>query len=192
MSIDVENCYFKAVLIHQLVDSGLFKFGDYQLKSGIKSNYYVDLREATMYPEMFKNVVSLIKEEVNTILNTKKEEKFAIVGVPYGVVPIASAVAYDCNLAYYPVRKEVKDYGSKPDLKSHCEFKYIIVEDVMSSGSSIVETMQKMGDKQVTDVIVVVNRELGGEDKLKQDYPNINLHTILKASDIIDIVNGKL
>lgn len=183
----------KIELIEQLVLTNSLKVGQFTLKSGHTSNCYVDLRETTMHPLIFNNIVELIKDVIpqkkqhQDWLSASKEPSIAIVGVPYGVVPVAAAVAYSCKLAYYPVRKEVKEYGHKPDSNAFSNFQYILIEDVMSTGSSIVDTITKLEGKNITDVIVIVDRELGGEEKLMQQFPNIRLHSILKISQILQV-----
>lgn len=176
----------KVKFIEQLIEKGCIKYGNFVLKSGVSSPCYVDLREASMHPALFHNMVELVKEVI-------PKEKYdgdsyhgppvAVVGVPYGVVPLAASVAYACNLAYYPVRKETKEYGHKPDVSSYSEFEYIIIEDVMSTGSSIIDTIKKMQGKKITDVIVVVDREL--KEDLKKQYPDIRLHSIVRMSDLL-------
>lgn len=162
-----------------LVEANCLKFGHVQLKSQVSSNFYVDLREISMYRKPFK----LLIDTIGKILNPRPQ--LAIVGVPYGVVPLASAVAHHCDLPYYPVRKETKDYGVKPDPSKYQNFDFVIIEDVMSTGSSIVETIDKMPGKNITDIIVIVNRNMGGTEKLETNYPHIKLHSLLEAEDIL-------
>lgn len=186
-SIASTNGSSKHTLISQLVQTGCLKFGQFTLKSGAMSPYYIDLRESTLHIGLFKEIV----ESIKSVIAQKKQQtdRIAIVGVPYGVVPVAAVVAYETNSAYYPVRKEVKEYGNKSDTELLKDHDYILVEDVMSSGSSIIETIKKLEGKKVTDVIVVVNREAGGDENLKSTYPNIKLHSIIKASQLLKFHN---
>lgn len=180
----------KEALIDKLIATQSIKYGHFVLKSGSTSPYYVNLRETTMDSNLFKDIVSTIKimieREILSSLQTKSSP-MAIVGVPYGVVPIAAAVAYATDLPYYPIRKETKEYGCKPDHSSYTDYNFIMIEDVMSTGSSIMETIDKMSNANVTDVIVVVNRESGGSERLKKEYPELRLHSILNISDFSSI-----
>lgn len=183
-------------VIKLLIKNNCIKFGEFTLKSGQKSNYYVDLRESTMCPETFHQIVDLIKELITKLVQketlsgqhineSKERTPVAIVGIPYGVVPIAAAVAYSCRLSYYPLRKETKDYGVKPDSNLYTNYEHILIEDVMSSGSSVIESIKKMPGKRITDLIVIVNRRSGGDEKLKEEYPDIRVHSIIDAADIL-------
>lgn len=179
-------------LVDKLTAAQCIKYGQFVLKSGQSSSYYVNLRETTLDPHLFQDIVLSIKTKIEDLLNTEelRNHPVALVGVPYGVVPIAAAVAYSCNLAYYPLRKETKDYGYKSDVKPGEDMRYIIIEDVMSSGSSILDAINKLDGKNITDVIVIVNRESGGDDKLKSEHPGIRLHSILRLSDFSNLVKS--
>lgn len=175
----------KGPLTSQLLTSGCLKFGQFTLKSGAASSYYIDLREATLHHKLFQHIVEAIKHLI--VSKNHKPDEIAIVGVPYGVVPIAAVVAYELKAAYYPVRKESKGHGNTTESNLLREHKHILIEDVMSSGSSIIETIKKLEGRNVTDVIVVANREAGGDENLTAAYPSISLQSILKASDILKL-----
>lgn len=169
-------------LVQLLEENNCLKFGEFTLKSGAKSKYYIDLRESTFSPRLFNFIVEAIKKTISHARHIENGNKVAIVGVPYGVVPIAGAVAYELKLPYFPVRKETKNYGNQGDSNSLLDHEFILIEDVMSTGSSIIETIKKLEGKRVTDVIVIIDREAGGADKIKAQYPDIKLHSILKAT----------
>lgn len=145
-----------------------------------------------MHLNLFRHIVDSIKTLIeNFLLDSTTSKPLAIVGVPYGVVPVAAAAAFATNLPYYPIRKETKEYGYKPDDNSYADHSYIMIEDVMSTGSSIIETLEKMKNKKITDVIVIVNREMGGDERLKAEYPHLRLHSILRISDFSNLAKSQ-
>lgn len=177
----------KEKLIKDMIDANLIKTGHYKLKSGIETPIYIDLREVTIHLELQRLIVTTIQKFVQEIRKnrTSTNTKLGITGVPYGAVPIASTAAYLSDLPYFPVRKETKDYGHKADNFSQSNLEIILVEDVISSGSSIIETIDKIGSNVVTDVIVIVDRELGGIDNIKIQFPKIKIHPLCRLSDIM-------
>lgn len=165
-----------------LVDSGCFKTGEFKLKSGLTSSYYIDLREVTHHLELCDLVATKLRDQLLKLAPAGKQ--LFVAGIPYGVWPVAAQAAREARLCFYQVRKETKDYGRKTDMSAYKDSEFILIEDVMSSGSSIIETIKKMEGLTISNVIVIVDRELGGEENLGREYPNIKLHSLLKASEI--------
>ena len=62
---------------------------------------------------------------------------------------------------------------------------YILIEDTMSTGGSIIETIQKLEGKKVTDVAVIIDRESVRCDNLTARHPDIRLHSVLGASHVL-------
>lgn len=182
--------FSKENLINGLIAAGCLKIGEFKLKNGTISPYYVDLREATEQVALFQDLLEIFKEVLNNKIPVEREN-LAIVGVPYGVVPLAGAVAGICKLAYHPIRKEQKGYGAELRADNNRHSNYVIIEDVMTTGSSILETLAKMDSQKVSDVIVIVNREAGGEQNLKEKYPHIRVHSLVNLSDIMAVFKSK-
>jgi orotate phosphoribosyltransferase len=168
-------------LTRSLFEADCLKKGEFKLKNGQKSNYYIEFRESTFDPNLFKMIVNIIASKIRDL--HPQTSDLVLVGVPYGVVPIAGAVAYELGCKYAPLRKEEKSHGRQSDLSRLKGSKFILIEDVMTSGSSIREALEKLTDQNVTDVVVIANREAGGEEMLSKQYPNIRVHSILRAAD---------
>lgn len=171
-------------LVQQLIAADCIKYGEFILKSGAFSNYYIDLRESTDHSELFASIVKILADKISQLYDSS--ENIAIVGVPYGVVPIAGAVANRLGCTYHAVRKEVKAYGRETNKFVSDTRRFIIIEDVMSTGSSIEDTIRKLEGKNVSDVVVIANREAGGKENLARSFPTVKLHSILNLADLLD------
>src|SRR5918996_3355554 len=92
-------------LITLLQKYQIIQYGSFKLKSGKISPYYIDIRRAISYPEIFVR----IKQRLADISNTIQYD--ALCAVPYGAVPFTSVLADYVSKPLLMLRKEVKTYG---------------------------------------------------------------------------------
>ncbi|HLC79271.1 MAG TPA: orotate phosphoribosyltransferase [archaeon] len=177
----------RSELAIKLQEIGAVKFGLFTLKSGLKSPIYIDLRILISYPK----VLRLVGKELS---KKAKGLKFdAIAGIPFAAIAIASAVSLENDWRMIFPRKEVKEYGTKAAV----EGKYspgetvLVIDDLITTGSSKFEAiapLQKEGLK-VSDVLVLVDREQGGQEELfKAGY---KLHSIFRVSELLEILGAQ-
>lgn len=180
----------KKDLILKLHEINGLKFGEFKLKTGALSPIYIDLRVIVSYPDILKQIAS-------NMWNVVKDLEFDVIcGVPYTALPIATAMSLENNKPMVMRRKEIKDYGTKKSIEGVFEKsqKCLIVEDLVTSGSSVFETIEplKHGGLEVKDIVVLVDRQQGGKDNLENK--GYNLHSILTMDEVLEILKeeGKI
>ena len=171
-------------LIKQLKDCGAIKFGRFVLTSGALSDYYIDIKKASTEPKTLR----LIAQEMSSY--TKGYDMLA--GMELGAVPLVVALALETDIPYVIIRKEKREHGTGKqieggDVKGKS---VLIVEDVTTSGGSVVKTIQILRENQavVEKVLTVVDREAGAKETLKklevQFIPLVSVSEILKNKEI--------
>lgn len=171
-------------LILDLFSVNGVKFGEYKLKSGIISPYYIDLRVLVSYPYLLKLTAEVFWETMRTLYFD------VIVGVPYTAIPIATAISLSENQHMIFIRKEKKAYGTGKLIEGiyHRGQKVIIVDDVITNGTSKFETIQPVLDEGlvVKDIVVLLDRLQGGLEILKKN--EYKCHVIYSVKEVFNIL----
>ena len=168
------------MLKDSLIACGAIKFGHFKLTSGKESNYYVDIKQASTNPK----VLLEIAQEMSKLITGEKYELIA--GMELGAVPLVVALALETNIPYVIIRKEKPSHGTGKQVVGNITpgQRVLIVEDVATSGGSVVKAIDVLRGEELTveKILVVVDREEGAQEKLK-DY-NVELLPLVKASDL--------
>lgn len=175
----MENKLKKCAL--DLYNLGAFKVGDFTLKSGAKSPFYVDLRVTISYPKLLTEIGDLLYEK------GKHLEKDLIVGVPYTALFFATILSIKGDIPMVMRRKEKKEYGTKKKVEGVFEpnKKCLVVEDVVTSGLSILETIADIEESGliVKDIVCIIDREAGAKKMLEEK--GYRLHSLFTITSFL-------
>jgi len=152
------------------------------LASGMKSNFYIDCKQAVLTAEGHFLVGSLF----NHVLAEQAREVEAIGGLTMGADPLASAVATVSHVVGRPVtafyvRKEPKGHGTGQWLEGTKSLRpgmpVAILEDVVTTGGSALKAIARVREfgLKVQVVLGLVDREEGGREALEREAPLITL-----------------
>lgn len=179
-----------SALADGLLSAGCIKFGEFTLKSGLKSPIYIDLRQIITYPKLLREIA----EAYLPVLRPLSFDRLA--GLPYAAIPIATAISLAGNYPMIYPRKEAKSYGTKAEIEGeyHAGETALIIDDLATTGGSKFEAIEKLtgAGLLVKDVVVLVDRQSGAKESLEQ--AGYSMHAVLTIAQLLDHweENGKV
>jgi uridine monophosphate synthetase len=170
------------LLANELLDAGCVKFGEFTLKSGLKSPIYIDLRQLITHPKLLAQVAA-------AYLPILKGLEFKrIAALPYAAIPIATAISLQGNYPMIYPRKEAKEYGTKAEIEGefHPGETVVVIDDLATTGGSKFEAIEKLADAglKVKDVVVLIDRQSGAKESLQN--AGYHLHAVVTVSELLD------
>ena len=164
----------------------IIKFGKFTLKSGIESPFYVDLRPLASDPKILKKLAEHLLE-----ILPKDNKLDLICGVPYAALPMATVMSLLSEIPLIMKRKEAKGYGTKKLIEGIYKQgqSCLLVEDVITSGKSLLETIAEVEKEglKVSDIVVVLDRQQGGKELLEQK--GYRVHTLFTITEVVEILH---
>lgn len=154
--------YMKDTIIKELFKTNCIKLGNFTLKSGEVSKYYYDMKNIISNPSLLKQ----IGDELYNLL----DDFDIICGIPYGALPIATYISTQYNKPLIYIRDKQKEYGTQKMIEGEYkkEDRCVIIDDVITSGRSLEEEIQKLKDKvTIVDVAVIMNRQQNPQCSMK-------------------------
>ena len=189
---------YKREFIQFLQGAGVLKFGDFTAKSGRKIPYFINAGDIKTGDQIAK----LGEFYAKAYLEKVGERKTVLYGPAYKGISIAvsSAVALSndgLDVPFFFNRKEIKDHGEGGVFVGYVPKageEVVIVEDVITAGTAIRESMEILShleDVKVSAVFVMVDRkEKGKTDKSAMqevaDEFGLNVYSVVDVYDIIE------
>jgi uridine monophosphate synthetase len=171
-----------ALLADGLLEASCIKFGNFTLKSGLKSPIYIDLRQLVSRPAL----LAAVAQAYLPILQHLTFNRLA--GLPYAAIPIATAISLAGNYPMIYPRKEVKEYGTKAEIEGeyHAGETVVVIDDLATTGGSKFEAIEKLtaAGLYVRDVVVLVDRQSGAKESLAE--AGYSMHAVLTITQMLD------
>jgi len=157
--------------------------GDFVLRSGRRSRYYLDKYRFETRPELLGPLGARLAAAVAE----HEPEATRLAGPELGAVALATAASLESGLPFVIVRKAAKEYGTSNRLEGvYAEGERVcVLEDVVTSGGALLEAVQALREAglQVRTAVCVVDREEGGADELARHA--VRLRSLFRAGDFV-------
>ena len=195
---------YKQEFIEFMIDSQVLKFGDFTLKSGRKSPFFMNAG-AYVTGTQLRRLGEYYAKAIHDHYGLDFDVLFgpAYKGIPLSVATtMAISELYGKDVRYCSNRKEVKDHGDTGILlgsKLKGGDRVVIIEDVTTSGKSIEETfpiIKAQADVEIKGLMVSLNRmEKGQGEKsalceIKEKY-GFDANAIVTMADVVEYLYQK-
>jgi len=171
-----------AALADRLLDAGCVRFGQFTLKSGLRSPIYLDLRQLISAPALLADVGRAYVE----LLRGLRFDRLA--ALPYAALPIATAISLQGGWPMIYPRKEAKSYGTAAEIEGAfvAGERAVVIDDLATTGGSKFEAIEKLtaAGLVVEDVVVLIDRQSGAAEALRA--AGFRLHAVLTLTQMLD------
>lgn len=197
---------YKKEFIDFMLESKALKFGDFTLKSGRKSPFFMNAGGYVTGNQLKR----LGEYYAKAIVNQYGKDFDVLFGPAYKGIPLAVATTialdhlYGMEVRYCSDRKEEKDHGADKGsflgTKLQDGDRVVMIEDVTTSGKSMEETVPKVrnaADVEIVGLMVSLNRMevgKGGEkcalDEIKELY-GFDANAIVTMEEVVEHLYNK-
>lgn len=173
-----------------LFDIGAVRLGQFKLHSGRMSPIYLDLRLLVSFPQALRTATAMYRR----VLETLSFDLLA--ATPLAGLPIGTAICLEMDVPLVYPRKTEKSYGTGKSIEGVWSVGQtaVVVDDLVTSGDSIIQaiTPLKAAGLQVRDAVVLVDRQQGGVEALREQ--GYTLHTVIKLDHLLLLLqeNGRI
>src|SRR5437762_12648237 len=150
-------------LARRIADLALLR-GEFTLRSGRKSNYYLDKYRFETQPDVLIELGKLLAQHV-------KPDVDRIAGAELGAVPLAVVTSMACGKPCVFVRNQKKDYGTSKQIEGmlNAGELVMIVEDVLTTGGQVLDAANALTDAvaRIDRIVAVIDRLEGARQNLE-------------------------
>jgi len=171
-------------LARLIVERALLE-GDFILRSGRRSSWYLDKYRFETEPELLGALGARLAETISAC----EPDAVRIAGPALGAVALAASASMASGLPFIIVRGETKEYGTANRLEGPFEAGELVclVEDVVTSGGALAEAVSALREAGlvVRTAVCVVDREEGGSDALAR--LGVRLRALFRAGELLEM-----
>ena len=153
----------KDQLARRIAELSLLR-GEFTLRSGRKSNYYLDKYRFETHPDVLHELGRMFADRVSATVDR-------IAGAELGAVALAAATSLACDKPFVIVRNKKKDYGTAKAVEGvlNAGETVMIVEDVLTTGGQVLEAAQTLQEAGATvdRIVAVIDRMEGARQNIE-------------------------
>jgi orotate phosphoribosyltransferase len=164
-----------------LVERALLE-GDFLLRSGKRSQWYLDKYLFETEPDLLRRLGSALADAVREF----EPDAIRLAAPALGAVALAASASLTSDLPFIIVRGEAKEYGTAKRIEGFFEPGELVclLEDVVTTGGAVADAVSALREEGlvVRTAVCVVDREEGGSDALAR--LGVRLRALFRASEL--------
>jgi len=150
-------------LAKRIADVALLR-GEFTLRSGRKSHYYLDKYLFETQPDILRELGAMFTQKVTSDIDR-------IAGAELGAVALAAATVLVCGKPFVIIRNQKKDYGTSKLVEGTLKAgeRVLIVEDVLTTGGQVLEAAKSLEEAgaKVERIVAVIDRLEGARANIE-------------------------
>ena len=154
-----------AQLIQRICDAALLR-GEFTLRSGRKSKYYLDKYLFETQPDILRALGDRFAKRIDSTITR-------VAGAELGGIPLVTAASMASGLPSVLIRNQKKDYGTAKQLEGKLGpiDRVVIVEDIATTGGQVLEAAKVITATGATivKIIAVIDRQEGARENIEKD-----------------------
>ncbi len=167
----------------QALAAAAYLEGDFVLRSGKRSRYYLDKYRFETQPDL----LSALGERIAAAVRENEPEAIRLAAPVLGGVVLAASASLVSGLPFLMIRDAAKEYGTANRIEGAFEpgEQVCLVEDIVTSGGALVEAIAALREAGlvVRTAVCVVDREEGGADALARHA--VRLRPLFRAGELL-------
>ncbi len=177
----------KEALLSGFLDTGCFKLGEFVLKSGIVSPFYVDLRRIGSDPALLRLAAKAYAEMVRQL------DFDRVAGIPVAGLPLATALCLEIDKPLLIPRPERKDHGTGNSVEGvfNPGDRVLLLDDLITTGGAKLEAAAILRDSGLVVEHLAVLLERGAKGRIDMEKAGIVLHSFAHISELFDVCESR-
>ncbi|MFK7758387.1 MAG: orotate phosphoribosyltransferase [Phycisphaerales bacterium] len=171
-------------LAQHIADASLLR-GEFTLRSGRTSSYYLDKYKFSTKPEILKQLGPLFDQIINSIATTHGSIN-RLAGAELGGIPLVTVAAMETGLPAIFVRNAKKEYGTAKQVEGDVQEGDVVIfiEDVATTGGQALEAVEilKSLGATVPAIISVIDRQEGARENIES--AGVEFHALFTKHDL--------
>jgi len=167
-------------LVRHLIDTGCFRLGEFVLKSGKKSPFYIDLRKLISDPQALKTA----GQAYAALARGCTFDRLA--GIPAAALPLATAAGLELSVPMVWPRMPVKEHGTGNKVEGEFAVgdRVLLLDDLITTGASKLEAIEILRGEGLVVSELVVLIERGKQGRIDMEKAGVKLFAFLHVKEL--------